>query len=413
MTSSLTPNATYTLDTYRFEYPDISVVYEGFFEDSRDGIRADVTVSTSRFPKAGLLHQGTLRLLGSQSKATFVRALERRRGEGFLDEVDFDGIIAQTAALSYRHWKEGFPAVQLSSLEPQGANKWLLYPFLQDQAVCVLFGDGASGKSTLGEAMGVAISSGQPALGYVPLYTGGVLYLDWETEAETHREIVSAICNGLGIDIPGNIWYRRMHTSLAAGIQAIRVEAVTHEVTLVIVDSIGLAGGDEPERAGTKIALFNALRTLMGCTILCIDHVSHQDKSRPFGSIYTRNIARLAWAATRDRDEESQDLRVALRLEKINRGQAPPRQGFRIQYENNEDGLSAITFHKADPMDMPTIEKAAPLFNRVLHELRHGAMSVKDLATELDAKPNSILQTLRRNTRAFVKLDNDQWGQVT
>ena len=409
------PNATYTLDTHRFEYEDISVLFENFYEDSRSGIRVDATVETSRFPKAGLLHQGLLYLVGSQSKQTFVRALEHRRGNGFLDDVDFDGIIAQTCALSYRRWKQGYPAVQLSSLEPSARSQWLLYPYLQEWAVCVLFGDGESGKSTLSEAIGLSVATGERVIGYDPAYSTGVLYLDWETEAETHREILAALARGHGVSMPENVWYRRMHTTLAAGIGAIRQEVAIHDTHLIIVDSIGLAGGDEPERAGTKIAMFNALRTLQECTVLAIDHVAHADKSRPYGSVYTRNIARVVWGVTKDQDNTDEDtLRIALRREKLNRGKSVTRQGFTMEFANDTDGIArSIHLSRADPMDIPSFEKKAPLYTRLIHELRRGALTSQALAESLDAKRDSVQKTLNRNKNIFIHMEDETWGLRT
>lgn len=408
------PDVTYTMDTHRYIYAtaEIEILYERFHEDSRDGLLAEITVQTSRHPRPGLLYNGRLVLAGPNSRQSVVRALEKRRGDDFLSDVDFDGMLVQTAFMSLRRWRLGEPAIQLSEVQPSGQAKWLLYPYLQDKAICILFGDGGSGKSTLAEGMGLSVVTGRNVLGNAPLYTGNVLYLDWETEAESNYELLAALCRGLDMEVPSGFWYKRMNLSFPAGIAAVRQDVSAHNIKLVIIDSIGLAGGDEPERAGTKIALFNAARTLSDCTILAIDHVAQSNHRKPYGSVYTRNIARIAWGIDKAQEEGTDRLAVGLRLEKINRGKVVPRQGFNLEYISDQETLSEIRVEKMDPMTIDDFKHKAPLYRQLAHELGNGAKDIETLADLLEKPENTIKATLsnKRYRNLFQPLEQGLWG---
>ena len=410
------PVVTYTQDTFRFAYPELEIecLFEHFTENARDGVTAELWLTTSRYPKPGLLYYGGISFKSATSHQAVLKNIRTRvEPNGFLSDVDFDAILTQTSALCVRKWRDGTPAVRLVDLAPDLSRQWLLYPYLQENAVTVLFGDGGTGKTTLGQAIGLTIASGIPILGREPSATGNVMYLDWETEAETHWEMLSALCSGVGIKLPDNIWYRRMHTSLPSGVGPVRREVALNNITLVIVDSIGLAGGDEPERAGPKIGIFNALRTLQGCTILALDHVAKGDKTTPYGSVYTRNIARVAWAVDKAQEEGEDRLDVALRMEKINRGKLAARHGYSFHYTADGDALAQIDIQRADIMEIPSFAAKAPLQTQIGHELRKGSLSIKDLAERLDAKEGSVKQALRRNKHAFVPVGEGMWGLVT
>jgi hypothetical protein len=65
---------------------------------------------------------------------------------------------------------------------------------------------------------------------------------------------------------------------------------------------------------------------------------------KPYGSVYTRNIARLLWEVQKAQTEGESKITVAMRNEKINRGMLHRRHGYNITYHNeqaiDEDGES-------------------------------------------------------------------------
>lgn len=417
------PVPTFTLDTYRFSYlqEEVEVLAERIHEDSRDGLRLDLTIATSRHPMPGTLFSGRVSLsLASQQQAV-IKALLARCQNGFLTDIDWAGMLLQVEVLSKRRFRDGDPAIQLSSYSPDLSQKWLLYPYLQQRSTTVLFGDGGVGKTTLAEYIGLCAATGRGALNNAISEPTNVMYLDWETEADTHWELLNALCAGLDMKIPPNMFYRRMNASLPSSIGAVRHEVALHEIGLVIVDSIGLAGGDDPERAGPKIAIFNALRTLESCATLAIDHVSKVDHRKPYGSVYTRNIARLAWELSKAQEQEDPNvINVALRLEKINRGKAPPRHGYRLGFVNEGDSLRELMVEEMNPIDVPEFRTKMPIQYQIARILKNeGALSLSDITKELASesdkplKEDSVRKALKRNGRLFNRTEDGLWTLFT
>ena len=419
----MNPNITYLHDKHIFNYPDleISLTYSDYKEREETMY---LEVDTSRFPKAGLLYAGKFAydMLGGQSgmKAWVDRLTDRSMDKeiSFLEDVDWHSILLTTKQDTLTRWRKGAPSVALADVAPAGADKWLLYPFLQQGYVNIIFGDGGTGKSTLAQAIAVTLASGHPIMGADASKTLNVMYLDWEEEAEAHREIVESICRGASIPIPPNIRYRRMDRALAGSIRGVRDEVIAHDIGLVIVDSIGMAGGGDPERAGTKIGLFDHLRTLKGCTILALDHIAKGDNSSPYGSVYTKNQARLIWNVESTADEDSTKLQVTMRLNKINRGRKIGRRAYSLQYDTDENEiLKAISFDRMDVMEIPKERDRSELWQLALHELKKGQMNINDLATAIKdrdgtaPKVDSLRTAMKRRNGTFQQsaIDPNVW----
>ena len=368
--SPLTPDITYLPDTYRFLYKseEIDVLLDRFREDS-DGLMCEATISTSKQPRPGLLHFGRLNLSSARSRADAVRALEKRNTNDFLD-ADLAGIMEQVCYLSMRRWREGDPSVDLALVVPRTGARYLLYPFLEQNAINLLYGDGGSAKSVTALAMMVSVVTGADILETVPATKRNGLYLDWEADRETHAERLRAICAGASVDLPvGRIHYRRMTATLMESAAYIRREIAEKEIGYVVVDSIGMAGGDEPERAGVKIALFNAARSL-GTTFLGVDHVSKADPKKPYGSVYTRNIARLMWAVDKVQKQGDNRVTIALRNEKSNHARLHEPRAYHIDFFNTGGGvdsvLEGVTWTPTDIRVVPELAVATKATGAVL-----------------------------------------------
>src|SRR3989442_2622213 len=116
-----------------------------------------------------------------------------------------------------------------------------------------------------------------------------------------------------------------MTRALADEAPQLRADVARHGVELVIVDSLAPACGAEPEGADAAIRAMNALRSFAGTTRLVIAHVSKlaadqpKGATRPYGSVFVRNLARSAWELRRS-DEADEELVVAAYHRKRNEG---------------------------------------------------------------------------------------------
>lgn len=375
------PELTVSGDTYRLTWPcGVDAELERFSEH-RDELTAEVTLRSRREPRPGLLHSARLNLMSTQARKTLAQALDHRE-----PDVEWSSVIEGMCFLARERYRAGDPSIDLRFLEPTVGDRWLLEPFIERGGPTVLFADGGTGKSLMGLAMAISIATAQPVLGRPVGSPCAVMYLDFETDSGTIEEHYSAILAGAGIADRPPVYYRRQVASLAEAAPTIRREIAQLDVGFVVVDSLGAGRGGEPESADTTIRLFNAARSF-GVPWLGIDHVTKangNNGSRPFGSAFTHNLARLTWGADKAQEEGVSEMTIALRNFKRNNGRALPQRAYRLAFESDAaDRLLSVRFGAVDVASVPEFSGRLPLKQQILHELTGGPLAIKDLAEAL------------------------------
>jgi hypothetical protein len=204
------------------------------------------------------------------------------------------------------------------------------------------------------------VASGIPVLGKVPTETGAVLYLDWESDESTHATRLFALLEGHGIalgDVYHEVLYRPQYGRLHDSAAALRQVVAEHDVKLVVVDSMGAAtAGEEGREAVVKT--FNALRSLR-TTNAIIDHVTKaegQDPKRPYGSVYTHDLARLTFRIDKAQEIDSGSSVIALVNCKANNGRFLPKQAFRTSFVTDDDDLLVSAYYEPwEVLDTPAL----------------------------------------------------------
>lgn len=370
------------LHRYEDDVSGVEVVLERFSE-RKDGLTAEITVRSQLYD-ARLLHHGRLNLVSTSGKSALVKALQ---GCGILDGFDMGFLVEHVTYKSLQRWRQGDPTVDLREVDGHERPRWILEPFIERSGGNILFGDGGSGKSTLAMACAVTIAGACDVVGSVSSEPVPVMVLDWEADEYAAAERINAICAGMNLTEKPEIYYRRATSSLAESAPNIRREIAGLEIELVIIDSLGAARGGDPESAETTIKLFNAARSL-GVPWLGIDHVPKNLKNptRPFGSTYTHNLARLTWAVEKVQEEGSDNLVLALTNYKSNNGRLHRRLAYRLafEHEGQDDELAAITIARTDAMSVPELVEKMPTKQRILVTLKSGKLATRDVADALD-----------------------------
>lgn len=405
------PEQTYADDLYRFQWPDgIEMVVERLHE-VRDDIACELTVRSSHPIKGGTLLEGKrLLLIGPNSSRDIARGLAERD-----NEIDWRGMIEQATTLARRRYRKGEPPTDLR--DPLLAeSRYLVRPLIIDGGTTVWFGSEESAKSMMAMAMGVAVASGCEVAGLVSELTGPVLYLDWEDEADTHKERLRAICVGAGTaleDVP--IWHQRMSASLAESARDMRRLIAELSAVFVIVDSIGMASGGDPADAAGIIKAMIGARSL-GVPVLGIHHLPKdaRDKSRPYGSVYAAAEARMTWLVEREEDSPPGVTRVALTNKKSNRSARHDRQSFEFRFDSSADRetLESVTVVPVGFLAAATIGEGAGQKWRIAAELKAGPKSINDLAAATGITKAVLRAQLgRRSNKALFQRGADgAWG---
>jgi hypothetical protein len=295
------------------------------------------------------------------------------------------------------------------------ATPYLMYPMLPEHKPTILFGEGASGKSTLASAVVVSVTTGVPVLdGWMVTRPTRALVLDWEADEYEWNDRVALIAKGAGLDAP-EIDYRYCGArGLVDQVEDVARHIVARGIGLVIVDSVGMAspansmGGDANESA---IRLFQALRHLR-VTSLLIDHVSKAAADqeggalRPYGSIFKVNLARSVFELKRGDASDPLHGHAALYHRKCNGGPIVPPVGVCYEYADDYWRLDR------EAIDDDDLTAALPLDRQIEGVLReHGRLTPKEIADALGLPGNKVRAILSRfDGKKFTHLDDGDWG---
>lgn len=375
-------------------------------------LSAEVIFYQQAAEQRGLLHMARVSLTSSQSKAALVRALAQR-----IANFDWSGAVEQLALLvTYEHRHAG-ATVRLATADTP-ARRWLLYPYLEEDEVSVVYAYGGSGKSVFALAAALSLATGQQIVGTPACKTGlPVLYLDWETSAAVHKERLLALCTGqqLANNNPP-VFYRRMSAPIAQAVDSIIGDIETLGVKAIVVDSLGMAGAGAPEEATTAIQTFAAIRAL-GVTTLALHHRrkgianTGGDITTIFGSAYYVNAARHVWEIDAKAGEDA--IEMALIHMKANNSTLKPRHGFNFTFFNGlDDSCQAIAITYIADLANSDMAEHATLVDRIINELRHGKRSLQEIAAAIERDEHIVRSTISKLVKQnrVVRLDRAVYG---
>ena len=389
--------------SFSWEHEQVNIIIDRLHETATR-LTAEVDVSTTLPGVDGHLAHADISLASTAGKQGLVKILEQR-----LPGLEWYVLVEQACLTTIRLHRQGAPAVLLGSL-PDQPTTWLLEPLIQEGQANIIYGRGGSGKSYLADLCALLVQYGLSHVGLMSTEPKPVMILDYETSQDIANNRIKELSDGLGIEKP-ELLYRYSSQPLAYDIQEIQRLVLREHIGLLIVDSVGLACGGEPERAETVIAYFRALRSLRIAT-LSIDHVTkgeHEKVTTPFGSIYKLNLARNAWevrASTESADDEI--LNIGLYHRKINQGKLRPAMGISFIFA---DG--SIIVDDTEIRSDAELVKGLTLRARINQALKEGAKTVPELADFLEEKQAVVRNMLNRfKLKSYVKM-GEKWGLIS
>ena len=363
--------------------------------ESKDTVTAELVVVEQGL----VLHWARINLVSTVSRDSLSKRLEAD-----LPGVPWKTIVEQACRLVVQHLRRGEPAVPLEPRLPR-PSRWFVDPYIPAGEVTVLYGDGGAGKSLLALALAVSGLLGHPL---TPVWAAAplerVLYLDWESDAQTHGERLHALTHRRELVTPGAILHRRLWRPLTDTLDVVRSDADTHRAELIICDSLGAACGSEPESADAAVRTLMALRSLRG-TKLVIAHVSKAsadlNRSRPYGSVYVANLARSLIEARRVEGLGDQTVSVSLYHRKTNAGRIGAASAVTFRWD--DDDSVAVYSGRPDLL-------SAGLPVQILDALLSGHKTVGTLAQELGTSEQSVRKTMGRLLEAHRVVRMDELG---
>jgi hypothetical protein len=345
-----------------------------------------------------------LNIGSGRDRATLANRLTKR-----VPSVDWQNVVDAVCIDVQTLDDQGEPVVMIGNRPEPLDGGWLVENFLERNQAHNLFGDGEVGKSWVALAIAVSVVTGCEILpGYRPRQRGGVLYVDYETDADTMNRRVKQIARGAGLS-PPDIAYLRLDQPFADSLWRVIQEADEHECILVIVDSVeaALAGGADPGGPMNEgpARMNQALRQLKRTSLL-VDHVnSEQAKSKQlagkaYGSIFKRNWVRLSYEVKRVQDSpDPNHHHLGLFCAKRNNGLRFEPAGLRWTVNDEESAWSR------EDIDTDGFAEALPAWQRILGILKiDGPKSVADLVNETGLSRGTVSAALTKRQTVFERL---------
>jgi hypothetical protein len=409
---------------WKFYWPieHIQITVKRLSDDRRtQSTSAEVRVESLDPIADGHIHQARINLTSTQAKTSLAKKLKESN-----DAIDWETLVEALCFQTLEMHRQGEPLRMIGDMPLTGGAKYRLRPICPEAMPALIFGEGGTGKSFLALLAAVLVQTGKSAFGLRPVQ-GNVLYLDYETSAETQNERVRAICEGMGTPVT-QIAYRYCYHPLAEDIETIQDMVSDKTIEFLVVDSLGPACGGDPNDAELAIRMFNALRQLRVSSLL-VDHVAKnlQDgkKASPYGSVYKTNLARSVWQIVPAKDRGQYHTRVGLFHRKVNFGPLQKQGlGFGMTYENdNNEQLLSLRIETVGVTDDAELSKHVPLRSRILACLEGRRLTIDELAVELELLDNdqNIDKDKRESLRVMLSQGNgkyyvrmgDEWGLMT
>ena len=315
--------------------------------------------------------------------------------------IDWEQLVENLGARVTDSHREGEPEIVISDIVIPETVQWQIEPMLLKDQPNIIFGPGGSGKSTFALWLAVLMDSGHVDTSHDLTVLGGkVLYLDWETDSVEIAARVRDLQAGMGLDRKPGILYRRCTQSLAVESDMLKTIVEQRNISMVIVDSLGLATGGGLDEAESVLEYFTALRYIGG-TSLTITHTNKENLI--FGSVYTVNCGRSIWEVTKSGGEgDAKNLDLGLFHRKVNIvGKQKPR-AYSMAFSEN-----SITLSVKDVIDTELSGRlsVSELVYQIV--LKQGPVKTEELpemvAEHLNVQPEKIHNAVKQAVHRFRK----------
>ena len=344
-----------------------------------------------------------INMLSATGRNALVRELTDRD-----ETLEWLTIVQQACAIVTTRYREGEPVVPLKNLKPRNTPKYRLYPYILEGEISCLFGFGGSAKSYMATLIGTLIHCGTAVLGFEPIQ-GNTLYLDWETSQQTVYERANAIKQGMGIESLELPLYRRCTRELAQETTEIQRMILENGVKFLIVDSVGMASGMGEAWHECAIRLLRAVRSFSISTLL-IDHKPKKGETI-FGSVYKINEVRSAFEILASQLPGDSFMDVLIKHAKVNDAPYTKPRSYHIRFDPKSEPAQWVKLEPQDMLKVAQFVESAPLRDRIQSLLRHGKMTIKDIAEELGKPEGQVRARLNEGKGTlFIPIGLGEWG---
>lgn len=352
-----------------------------------------------------VLPETGINLTNDKARQSLAVAIERLR-----PGPDWRARVDDAVRLVLGAYREGEPAVDLAALpEEIAAEPWLVAPLLVRDEPTILYGDGGTHKSRTALLLAGTVAAGRSLAPGIeaPTLSGPVIYADWEQTARVARDRLADLWDGRP---PSGVIYVRCARPFIHEAERLGRIAMDSGAVLLVLDSVGFGLSGSANDDDVAATYFRELRGL-GLSSLLIHHTPKTgDPTRPFGSTYWTNGARLAWQMQAAPGTATDCALVTMTCRKRNDGPLLSPKGMSYTFT---DGRVSAFLGDAAPADDGNLDRTAGNLRYLIRRALNGPpRTVAELSTELDAKVDTIRKTLNRYPETFHHSDDGRTWEV-
>lgn len=347
-------------------------------------------------PAIALLTHARTNLLSLSSRQTIVNTI---KNSCFIEELIYypwEKIISQVINITVNDLRKGDPVVELGLSPEYPEPEYVIYPLLIKNTINTFYADRSSAKTLFVSLLDIVMSlpwTDNPLNFNIGNKASKVLYLDWESNQQVMETTYGRLLKGTGIGFcPTH--YRHCALPLSEDIGAIKTIITKEQIDVIIIDSLGMAVGDDLNPTAPAFQFFSALRQLEPVTSILIGHTAKNIEGRRktvYGNAYYENEARNIWEIKKNQEPHSPELNITLFHRK-----PPPFAGiheplaYRFTFDNQTTQVSLGVANIDDTQNETSgidivlaiiAESEVPLEPKEIYEL-----------TEQEINKNSILQ---------------------
>jgi hypothetical protein len=403
------PTITQSIDGYDFlwaEGVNINVSRLRVHTDGR--VTGEIIVKNQ---KATLYPQTQFNFSSDRTRSTLINSLNK-----LYPKHEWQGIVDQLSYHINNRAREGEPVLELTTNGEIQPPEYCLEPLIIKNYPNIIFGDPGSSKSTLAVILAQVVMLpwyDNPMGLKAPDKTHHVLYLDWETDADTIRWQTTMLQRGIADTDILFLNYRHCSQPLAQDIEQIKRHIHETQTDIIIIDSLGLASGGELKETQTALDFYSALRGLK-TTSLILAHNSKDRESKTrsiYGNQFFTAQARNVWEIRKSQDDNSSEMDIGLFHRK-----PPPFAGlhkplgFKITFNSSDNSMNVT---KSDPKNTEEFIELLKWKDRIVIALKGRPMTNKELCDELKTTSANISVNLRRlEKQEVVSKEDDKWGLI-
>jgi hypothetical protein len=304
------------LNGYQFDWNGLNLKIN--IERMKDEDEGEIVVSQDDKP----FYISGIKLLSVSHRTSIARSLKTQRN------LDWDKVLNQVTTMSLNDIRKGEEVVYLDESYGSKPPEYLIKPFFVKNAVNILYADRSSAKSLLMIMFDVALTlpwhDNNIGLDLSPEENHHVLFLDWENDPYVTGWQKESFLRGIDIGycpIP----YLKCNRPLVDSLDHIKAKIDEVQADVIIIDSLGVAVGDDLNLTKPAFSFFNALRQLP-VTPLIIAHTAkdiNNKRKTVYGNAFYENESRSIWEVRKTQEQGSNTLISSLFQRK-----SPPFSGY-------------------------------------------------------------------------------------